>query len=259
MGKSKENLQKSINYILIALAASVAIPLVYLFLLRMKWPVQYIQISTLHKWIVLYGELLLVLFLYKVYSKDGWKHSNNIYFIRDVFIANCLFAFPFIAFYTSRMQDMVPLIRTVRPYLLLGYKTFLVATISLIVYSVSYVNRFRKWLVTSLESQRIKDDEATAVRITRFAEKHPKLATIPILGTIAVKMSGEGFEYASAFLILAAIGLVLRLWYLDALPPATDETFHLVTAKEIFQGLPLNQVSYQRSLFTVTLPVVISF
>jgi hypothetical protein len=259
MGKSKEKIQKLLNYILIALAVLVAIPLVYLLSLNLKLPIPYIQISTLHKWIVFNGELLLVLFLYKIYSKDGWKYSNNIYFIRDLFVANCLFAYPFITFYTSRMQDVVPAIRTLRPYLLLGYKTILIVTLLLTVYSISYVNRFRRWLVTGLESQRIKDDEAATGRITHYVEKHPKLATAPIIGTIAVKMSGEGFEYAFALLILAAIGLVLRLWYLDALPPATDETFHLVTAKEIFQGLPLNQVSYQRSLYTVTLPVVISF
>src|SRR5574341_477929 len=191
MYKYKEKFQKSINYILIVLAIFVAIPLVYLFLLKLKWPIPYIQISTLHKWIVLNGETLLIFFLYKIYSKDGWKHSNNIYFIRDLLIANCLFAYPFIAFYTSRMQDVVPIIRSIRPYLLLSYKTLLGVTLLLIVYSISYVNRFRKWLATGLESQRIKEDEATAGRITRFLEKHPKLATARILGTIAVKMAGE--------------------------------------------------------------------
>ena len=259
MEKYKEKIRKSITAILIGLVVLLALPLAYLSLLYLKLPVPYIQVSSLHEWIVLNGEILLTLLLYKIYTKDGWKASNTIYFFRDFFIANCIFAYPFIAFYTSRFQNVVPLLRTLRPYITLGYKVLLASTVVLIVYSVPHVNRFREWLRANLEMQRMQEEETQARRGARFLEKYPKLANTPLLGPIATKISEEGHATVIAFLVLAAIGLTLRLWNLDALPPTADETFHLVAAKAIFQGLPLNQTTYQRSLFTVTLPVVLSF
>ncbi|MGA7192551.1 MAG: glycosyltransferase family 39 protein [Anaerolineales bacterium] len=62
---------------------------------------------------------------------------------------------------------------------------------------------------------------------------------------------------------IAAMGIVviaflLRAFNLESLPPYTDEYAHLIAAKAIVLGAPLNAV-YQRSLYMVTLPVAFFF
>ncbi len=54
------------------------------------------------------------------------------------------------------------------------------------------------------------------------------------------------------------LSLVLRGFYLDSLPPYIDEYAHLLAAKKLLSGVPLNEV-YQRSLWITTLPVFLAF
>lgn len=48
--------------------------------------------------------------------------------------------------------------------------------------------------------------------------------------------------------------LCLRIFNLEALPPHLEEYNHLIAAKELMEGVPLESV-YQRSLYIVTIPV----
>ena len=56
---------------------------------------------------------------------------------------------------------------------------------------------------------------------------------------------------------LGALALLLRIFNLDNLFPYADEYSHLLAARNLLQGAPLGSV-FNRSLLTVTLPVLVS-
>lgn len=58
--------------------------------------------------------------------------------------------------------------------------------------------------------------------------------------------------------IILALAITLRVVNLNLFPPYYDEYFHLQAAKDLITGIPLANV-YQRSLFLVTMPVVVFF
>ncbi|MBK9924807.1 MAG: hypothetical protein IPP66_05885 [Anaerolineales bacterium] len=62
----------------------------------------------------------------------------------------------------------------------------------------------------------------------------------------------------SIVVIIFFLAFLLRVLNLGNLYPYADEYLHLIAAKGLFAGAPLNSV-YQRSLFVVTLPVVASY
>jgi hypothetical protein len=57
---------------------------------------------------------------------------------------------------------------------------------------------------------------------------------------------------------IMAVAMLLRSFNLENLYPYADEYAHLIAAKSLLHGAPMNEV-YQRSLFMVTLPVALSF
>ena len=276
---TRNTFQRAITISIVGLAVFTVIPSLYLFLLELKWPVPYIKISTLHQWIALTGELLIALVVYKIHFREGWNGKKVFHYGRDFLIANCLFALPFIAYYSDETRADVPLIRALQEYFQPGYAVLLAVTALFVALSQiqniqriwrwSLANRglFRlqsikplhNWLVHQLEAQRIHDEEAGTLRVRRFVERHPGAARTPLLGKLVVACLREGPLYLVSVLLLATAGLVLRLWNLDLIPPYADETNHLLAAKQIFQGVPLNQIAYTRSLYTVTLPVVLAF
>ncbi|MBT7685776.1 MAG: hypothetical protein HN669_09375, partial [Candidatus Marinimicrobia bacterium] len=81
---------------------------------------------------------------------------------------------------------------------------------------------------------------------------------------VGPKLSGDAEKRRKNIiesLILITIfsfALFLRLYNLGILPPYVDEYFHLNAAKSLLQGVSREAV-YQRSFFTVTLPVALSF
>ena len=72
-------------------------------------------------------------------------------------------------------------------------------------------------------------------------------------------IAGEGWGILIAIFALLLLGAALRLWNLDALVPYADEYRHLNAAKLLLAGEPLSQIAYRRYLYTVTVPVYISF
>lgn len=79
----------------------------------------------------------------------------------------------------------------------------------------------------------------------------------PVLETISTAVSGQQQTttlevFVVAFVLLLA--LLLRVFNLGNLYPYADEYTHLIAVKELLAGASLDGV-YQRSLFTVTLPV----
>lgn len=75
------------------------------------------------------------------------------------------------------------------------------------------------------------------------------------------RSGGEGrprnWEWGILLAVIAA-AVLLRIFQLDQLSPYTDEYLHMIAAKRLLGGASLSAV-YQRSLFTVTLPVWLSF
>jgi hypothetical protein len=252
-------LHKHILRLKIGLVILVFIPALYLFLLEIGVPVPYIQLSNLHETIVLFGELLILLILYQRYFIEGWSVINFEYFLRDFLIVNSLFLLPFIKFYTNRRQVVIPLLRKIRPYLIQGYYALLVGTAYVSFITQRFIKRVRKRLASEIDAQMEREDKIKARGEDFFTDKYPRLANIPYLGTIFVKIFLNGWQHELVLILLAILGLMLRLWNLDALPPYTDETSHLITAKKIFEGLDLQQVTYRRSLYTVTIPLVLFF
>ncbi len=59
-------------------------------------------------------------------------------------------------------------------------------------------------------------------------------------------------------LLMWMLAFGLRGFYLESLSPYVDEYAHLLAAKKLLLGAPLNSV-YQRSLWITTIPVLISF
>ena len=71
---------------------------VYWLLLSFAIPIPYIKLSTLHKLIMLSGELLALVTLYLKYDIGGWSGRKFVFLTRDFLIINCIFLFPFIKF-----------------------------------------------------------------------------------------------------------------------------------------------------------------
>ena len=77
---------------------------------------------------------------------------------------------------------------------------------------------------------------------------------------VRTSMAGSAWQRVDLILMagLVSAALLLRVFNLENLYPFADEYSHLLAAKNILNGMPLNQV-YQRSLAIVTLPVVLFF
>lgn len=227
----------------------------YLILLRFKLPIPYVQLSNLHEIIILSGELLLLTGLYKKYIFKGWYPSQLKYLIRDFLVVNCLFALPFVLFYTDRLQTVMPLFKAIRPYLILGYYSLLAVTIISILSTQKHIQQVNNWLSDKLDLQHELDKEYEVRHREQFMNRYPKFSRLFIIGHLASKISSIGYGYVIGFLSLILLGLILRTWNLDVLTPYADELNHLILAKSISEGYEkISQVTYQRSLYTVTLP-----
>jgi len=248
------------NQILVVLIALVTIPVLYLLLLRLEIPIKYIQLSNLHKIIFISGEILILYVLYRKHFWDGLKTTRIEYFLRDLLVTNCLFILPFFIFYTDRKQTVNEIIKIIRPYLLNGYYALLIVTAIVALSTLKSVKRLRDWLFDGIVKQHGRDIMLSKERTEQFVARFPRVSNIKIVGNIVTKVWSEGLAYLAAVLVLATLGLVLRLINLEALTPYSDEIKHLVTAKAITTGQQtLHQVPYRRSLFTVTLPVAFFF
>lgn len=245
--------------ILWALAVLVAASSTYLFLLDRGYPVPYIEISTLHQIIIFGGEFFLLGYLYKIYSENRWKNASKWSFILIFLIVNCFLAQPFLTYYLDEARFDVPKIRMIRPYLMPSYLILLVLTGIFALLAHRDIKCFRTWLIKEIDQQRKMEDQNAIMRIAKFVERFPQLTGLPILARIFESLHREGWGYILAILALSVAGMILRVWNLDAPPLYIDELLHLVPAKEIYVGEPFDQITYSRSFYTVTLPLVISY
>jgi len=259
MDRLKTALLTNSRIFLWALVVLVTSTTAYLFLMEREYPVPYLQISTLHQIIIVGGELLIIIFLYKIYLEKSAHQIKFQSLILLFLIINCFFALPFLGFYLDKTRLDVPIINRIQPYLLPGYYALLILTSAFVLISYQDVKQVRNWLISEFDKKRFQDKQNAAVNATQFRKQYPNIANIPILGNLAVKLFQEGLGYVFSILGLITIGMTLRLWNLDVLPPWIDEIFHLNAARTIHLGTPLDQVEYRRSLYTVTLPVVLSF
>lgn len=236
----------------------LVLPTIYLLLLGLEIPIPYIMFSTLHKLILLSGELLFSVLLYKKYFLKNQHSRKFAFFMRDLLIINCVFLFPFIKYYTNPIRIEIPIINQARPYLVFGYFALLLATV-LVLYKLGNIKQERQWLNFKIDSQQFQDGESEKILASQFQEIMSGQSRIPILGVFIKNIYREGAVYVFAFLVLAVLGLILRLWRLDGLPPYIDELGHLNAAKDLINGVPVKQIIYHRSLYIVTLPVALFF
>lgn len=238
----------------------VAVPSLYLLLLALDLPVPYIQLSDLHKLILISGEVFILLLLYLRHFSEGTRSAKFVYFGRDFLIVNCFFLLPFVIFYTNPYQSAIPFLNYLRPYILLAYYALLFFTIIFILSSLPSIRRLHNWLVAEIDKQRVIDDENSKCREEVFISQYPRISSIPILGWMEKKLWRTGWGTVFIFSLIFIAGLLLRIWNLDVLPPNADETLHLFTATEIVRDFTkINQGIYSRSLLTVTLPVALFF
>ena len=246
--------QKYIRLIQVAFGILFVLPILYLWLLSTGAAIPYIQLSTLHELILINGELFFFVTLFRKYLMEGWGRRKLGFLLRDFLIINCIFLFPFLKFYTNPVRTEIPVIDKIRPYLIYGYIGLVLLTV-IFLYALKDIKAIRTWINAKIEAQQIQDRVDDAAQDEQFQEKFHNLAKIPVIGIICQKIYREGKGYLLALILLAALGLALRLWNLDGLPPYIDELNHLNAAKDLAQGLSLDQVAYRRSIFTVTLPV----
>jgi hypothetical protein len=215
----------------------------------------YLQVSNLHEIILLACELFLCLWLYRVYARAAWGEAKKVTYLLVYLLANCFIAVPFLLFYLDKARSSIPLVRVIQPYLLPGYYALLALTVLMAIFAWVDVRRFHAWLVTCNDGQRLRDDQDASARREGLRQSIPWITHLPVLGWAAQEVYAEGWG-AWLALGLAAAGLVLRLWNLEALPPYSDETIHMGLGKAVLQGAAFTRLDYTRSLYSVTLPVV---
>jgi hypothetical protein len=242
----------------VACVVLFAIPALYWLLLSLGVALPYIMLSRLHILILLSGELLIGVFLVPRYASSPRNAGTVGLLTRDFLLVNTIFLFPFYKFYTYPVRSEIPIIHDARPYVVAFYWGLILFT-GILLFILGDIRRAHVWITGQIDTQRSRDIEAEAVRGDVFRTKYSRLAGIPLLGIFAKCVYREGTVYALVFSILAIMSLVLRLWKLGDLPPYIDELNHLNTARDLLQGLPLSQVEYRRSLYTVTLPVYLMF
>jgi hypothetical protein len=239
-------------------AALFAITALYWLLQTLGAPLPYVMVSRLHLLILLSGELLIAVLVIPRNLGRPWDARRVGRLARDFLVANAIFLFPFVKFYTNLQRDSVLLIHQARPYLLAGYLALLLAG-TLLLWALGDLGRASAWIIARLDAQKSADDRAFALRRAEFSKRSPGLARIPLLGSLSRWVYSEGTGWGLALFFVAGLGLVLRLWRLGELPPYIDEYHHLNTARDLLLGVPLGDLEYRRSLYTVTLPVWLSF
>lgn len=95
-------------------------------------------------------------------------------------------------------------------------------------------------------------------RRENFQQRFPAISKVPVLKGVSVKVYTEGAWYVLGLAAFFFLGFYLRIVNPDGLSPQIDEFAHMFAAKDLLEGAPLNSV-YSRSLFVVTLPVLLGY
>lgn len=249
--------QRTAIWIQVALGLFLAASILLLVLHVRGASLPHVQITDVHKFIIGVVELILMTTLLRLYWADGWKSLGKATYLFVFLFVNCFFAHPFLAYYLSDAWSGVPRIEMIRPYLMSSYWALLAVTVVVAVLARHDLSAFRTWLYGLVDEKRLQEEQAAEARSLHFGRRFPRLVEVPVLGRLVAALHREGWGYVVAVFMLMLAGLTLRLWGLDALLLNSDETFHLVAAKDIAQGEPLGQIAYRRSLFTVTLPIAL--
>lgn len=231
----------------------------YLLLLQRGLPLPYVQISNLHQVILLGAEAGLFFWLLGEWrTRQAFGPRARVYLL-VFFLVNFFFARPFVAYYTAPARQEIALVRAAQPYLQLVLPALLAAVAIFTVFSFREIRAFHRWLVAGFETTHTQQAAAADARAAAFVRTYPRLSGLPGLGPLLRGIWRQGLLFWVVLTTAVLLGLLLRLWTLDALPPYTDEYRHLGTARLLLEGMPLSQIAYRRSLYTVTLPVFLSF
>ncbi|MFN2195334.1 MAG: hypothetical protein ACK2UW_04340 [Anaerolineales bacterium] len=242
-----------ISLIITGLAAA------YLLLLERGFPLPYIQVSNLHQLILVGAEAALIFWLLTLWRTSQPFGPRARVYLLIFFLVNFFLARPFLAYYTAPARQEIPLVRAAQPLLQWVLPGLLAASALLALLSVRELRAFHRWLAAGLDASRAQQAAVADARAAAFAQQHSRLAGLPVLGPLLQGIWRQGLFFWGLLAGIVLLGLLLRLWNLDALPPFTDEYRHLGTARLLLEGTPLSQIAYRRSLYTVTLPVFASF
>ena len=176
-----------------------------------------------------------------------------------ILLASLVLLRPLVVYATTQEFPESPLLLSIQPFISPAYFILVAVCALFAVFSIRQIFRYRGELLAAIRQTRLEEEQHTSQRRAAFGARHPRLAGFPLIGSLAYFIAGEGVWVWLTLLILLAAGLFLRLWNLDALAPYADEYRHLVAAKQLLSGEALSQLEYRRSLYTVTLPVFLSF
>ncbi len=241
-------------------ASALLIALSIIYLVSPDWIffIPHIEFTDIHKFIFLLEEVFLLVSILQIFLEDRWKGASKITYLFIFCASNYFFAQPFLRLYLEDIWLGVPEVRHLQPFMKLADNTLLVITVMLAFLARRDLNVFRKWLLGLIEKKRIKDEQAVAVRNAHIAKRYPKLASVPLLGQFIASFRREEWVVSLSLVVFIGAGLALRMCNLDLPFLHSDETFHLVAAKAIYQGEAFNHVDYHRCLYTVTFPAVLS-
>jgi len=257
MKRIQKFLNQYILYILGIFSILVALPVFYSLLYKTSISVPYIQLSNLHKVVLVNGELVILALLYKKYVIPEWKSAKPSFLARDFLFLNCILILPFFLFYTNPLLRTMPFFRENQPFIITAYFALVGISILLILSTSTRINQIHHWISNQIETKRFQDEKMEIDRSHNFQLRYTGWSQIIIIRNLAEAIYREGFIVILSLLVLFLFGLVLRTWNLDKLPPYSDEIIHMITARSLAQGFThINNVDYTRSLFTVTLPVV---
>ena len=237
----------------------VCLAVSYLGLLGLDVPLPGTPALTLHLSIILFGELFLLSWCLGRWFEGEPSLQRLDSFIFVFLLANLFLLRPFMLYTLRDTFPEAPTLSRIQPFIKPAYNLLAVVCGLFAVFSFRQLNAFHRDLVASIQHKRQGERELEGQRRADFANSHPRLAGIPLAGKLARFGAGEGWGILMAVFALLVLGAALRLWNLDALVPYADEYRHLNAAKSWMAGEPLSQIAYRRSLYTVTLPVYISF
>jgi hypothetical protein len=228
-------------------------------ILSQSTPQQDISFLMLHLAIILLGELFLLSWLLGRLLEGEISLQRIDVFVFAFLLGSLFLVRPFMNAVWNNEFLEVAVIARIEPTLAPAYHLLVVICSVFAVFALRQIVVFHKDLVAEMRRRRAEEHLQEEKRRARFTHLYPRLGGSPLAGRLLGFLAGEGGRVLGAVTLLVIAGAALRLWNLDALVPYADEYRHLNAAKLLLTGEPWSQLEYRRSLYTVTLPVLLSF
>ena len=224
-----------------------------------------------HKVFIPIVEAFLVTYLYYRYLRSKKSSETELNTALVFFAFNALFIQPFYSFYLDPSRILFPIVMRLRPIIQFAYYMLMVGTAALLVIwldrKIDLVSKKYPKLFERIQSihlhvfveKKQEEIQRGQERDVEFGARFPGMDGIPVLGAVFRAIYRLGIVYALALLILVLLGFGLRAWNLGEIPPYLDEYQHLIAAKRLYQGEAVSNITYVRSLYTVTIPVYWSY